>query len=94
MSLNDYDCTFNQTDAGETVLNYSEAVRELRWNVQMFTDGRFSSLHLRLEPRKLGHLPRLPVVTGIYSINNYSLSGLSVYDIQFTNITGKVQKAW
>ncbi|CAL6071910.1 Adaptor_complexes medium subunit family protein [Hexamita inflata] len=86
--LADYDLQSETTNDGTTQMNLAEANRWIMWKAKL-TDGR-AQLVIRLEPRKVGHIARLPVVNVQYNITNYVASGLACNPISFTNNTGKI----
>lgn len=49
-----------------------------------------AKLTLRLEPRKQGHISRLPIVKAWYTLQNYVASGLNITAINITNSSAKV----
>lgn len=84
--LADYDLSSELHCDGSTQLNLNDHNRWIIWKVQLDKSNR-ASLKLKLNARKLGHLPRNPVVKCMYEIANYSVSGLSTDQIALVNTT-------
>ena len=65
--LADYDLQSEETHDGVTQLNLAEANRFILWKAKL-NDQQKAQLVLRLEPRKVGHICRTPVVKLNYTM--------------------------
>lgn len=86
--LADYDLQSESTTDGSTQLSLADANRWILWKVDLH-DYK-GKLTLRLEPRKQGHISRLPIVKAWYTLQNYVASGLNITPINIINSTAKV----
>eukprot|EP00703_Trepomonas_sp_PC1_P004920 JAP91686.1 Adaptor complexes medium subunit family protein [Trepomonas sp. PC1] len=86
--LSDYDLVSETTSDGSTQLSLADANRWILWKVDLH-DFK-GKLTLRLEPRKQGHISRLPIVKAWYTLHNYVASGLNITQINIINSTAKV----
>lgn len=90
--LADYDLNSESTKDGTTSLDLGEANRYIQWKVKLNDQGK-AELVLKLEPRKVGHIARCPVVSLRYRVTNYLISGLQLKPSTFTNSSGKVYQS-
>ena len=86
--LADYDLQSENTSDGTTQLSLAEAKRWLLWRVDLH-DFK-AKLVCRLEPRKQGHIARLPMVKAWYTLENYVASGINICNMNFINSSGKI----
>lgn len=87
--LNDYDLLSKDSSHGTTQLTLTEGNRRLTWCCQLGKDGR-AELTLKLDPRKLGRIVRLPIVSCRYSVSNYVVSDLQPLPCKYVNERGKI----
>jgi hypothetical protein len=85
--LTDYMMQHVETQDGTTQLNLADADRWVMWNVTLNKNG-MAKLVMKLDARKQGHIPRIPIAKLQYYISDYLISGLTLLPTVFVNSTG------